>query len=155
MLSFTQFTPRMIWSVTTSATLANERVAGISGSANPIILNPNLTLGLLQFRVITKTDMTLNRIAVYGAITDATFPAAGVDAETLSLTLMDLAAGQGVIRALTARDADITLSPNKYPVGLIPGRLLLEYSTTIAGVAPVITFEVWGTFIGPLIGGTQ
>lgn len=159
MLEFSQFTPRMIWTVTTSATTANNRVTGITGNANPVFLNPNLTLALYYLRVITKTDMVLNRVAVYGGLGDvgivASFPPAGTDAEAMWVTLMDLAAGQGIIRAVTARDADVAIQPNKYPAGVIPNRHLLEYSTTISGAAPVITFEVWGTFIGPMVGGTQ
>lgn len=143
-----QTRPRQLWTVTQAGTVANERVAGITG-LNPYRINEFYSAALFHFRVTAKGATVLNGIRIYGAVDVAShFPTAGSAAEVLLSTATDIALNEGMLRspAMHSVDAD-----TKFVAGVIPRFLLLEYSTTSAGGS--ITFTVDAVFLGPMIGG--
>ena len=152
MLQYTQFTPVRLWVVTTTVTRTNERVAGIT-PVNPIEISPNFILSAFSIRVVSKVGFTINAIRVYGAVgvpnggNPNAFPIAGAASEALWTTVSNPAVATGLTRQITVLDAD---AGNKFPPGIVPNFILLEYSAT-AGSS--LNFEVYGTFIGPMIGG--
>lgn len=159
MLQYTQRAPRLLWSVTQTAAVTNERASGIT-PANPIQINPNFTSGLLSLRVTNRVNITLGAVIVYGALhtvgAGAPFffpaPASG-NQERLVTFSTNPATGEGAIRGPMATDSDLTIT--RQNVTLMPNALLLEYTTSAPGAGPVVTFEVWGDFLGPMIGGSQ
>jgi hypothetical protein len=157
MLEYTQLPPRFLWSVTQSGAVTNERVAGIT-PANPIEINPNFVGALFHLRCITRVNITLGNVIVYGALHQQGapapyfFPAAGsANQERLITSGVNLVTGDGLLREAMATDSDLTIT--RQALNLVPNALLLEYTTSAPGAGPVVTFQVWASFIGPMVGG--
>jgi hypothetical protein len=156
-LEYTQLPPRFLWSVTQTAAVTNERVAGIT-PANPIQINPNYTGALFHVRCTNKLNITLGNVIVYGSLHTGGagapffFPAAAsANQERLITTGVNLATGEGLLREPMATDSDATIT--RQALNLVPNALLLEYTTSAPGATPSITFQVWASFIGPMVGG--
>lgn len=139
-----QFKWRGLWSVTQTGTVTNERANGINGP-NPLDITDYYTIGYFHIAVITKTNLPLLGVRVYGAPTGTLFPAAGTLGEALVSTVTDLAAGTGILRAAAMHQADGDV-PGR--LVLIPPRLILEYDTGAPGATPTITFVVRASFVG-------
>ena len=156
-----QLSPVILWTVTQTAAVTGERVLGIT-PANPIPVNTNFLFAGFTLRVAIRTQITLDQVVVYGALGPvglpgsgpAAFPPANFITEALWYYTPppSLSTGQGVQRQPAILDQ--TTAAN-FPALIVPNWLLLEYTTSLPGGAPALTFEVWGTFIGPNIGGTQ
>lgn len=151
MLGGFQQRPRLLWQVSATGYLLNERSTGISGE-NPREINEAYTLAYFTIRMVSKNNLPLAGVRIYGAIDAGGFPAPGTPTEALISTTQDLAVGCGIIRApaMHASDAD---APSR-PI-ILPTLLLLEFDTDVAGGSPQMTFIVEGSFIGPMIMGTH
>lgn len=157
MLTYTQLAPRVLWSVTQTAAVTNERVLGIT-PANPIEINPNFVGALFHVRVITRVNLTLGNVIVYGSLhpqgagAPFFFPAPGAaNPERLITTGISMNTGEGALREAMATDSDITIT--RQALNLVPNLLLLEYTTSGPGAGPVVTFDVLVSLIGPMVGG--
>ncbi|MGH6628101.1 MAG: hypothetical protein ACREB3_00030 [Burkholderiales bacterium] len=159
MLQYTQMEPRFLWSVTQSGAVTNERVAGIT-PANPIVINTNFIGALFHLRVVNRVNITLGNVIVYGTLHTSGgaapfyFPvAASPNAERLVTFGTNPATNEGALR--NPMGADVDGATTKQTLALIPNALLLEYTTSAPGVGPVVTFQVWASFIGPMVAGVQ
>lgn len=159
MLQYSQLGPRRLWTVTQAAAVTNERTLGISPS-NPIQINPYHVGAILHLRVISRVNITLGNVIVYGSLHPVGDPgpfffpaAAAANQERLVTFGNNPVTGDGSVREPMACDSDITIT--RQAINLMPNVLLLEYTTSAPGAGPVVTFEVWGSMIGPMPGGSQ
>lgn len=157
MLEYTQLEPRPLWSVTQTVAVVSERVAGIT-PANPIEINPNYVGALFHIRMINVVNLTVGNIIVYGALHSVGagapyfFPApASANPERLITNAVVLATGQGCLREPMATDNEAVAT--RQTLRLVPNALLLEYNTSAPGAGATATFEVWASFLGPMVGG--
>lgn len=151
MLGGFQQRPRLLWSVTQTANVTNERAAGITGQ-NPRAINEAYTVGYFTIRVTAKNNLPLAGVRIYGAIDSNGFPGVGVGTEALIATITDLAINTGIVRAPAMKDSD-GAAPGR-PI-IIPPLLMLEYDTGAAGASPTITFVIEACLIGPIIAGAH
>lgn len=151
MLGGFQHRPRQLWSVTQTASVTNERAAGITG-VNPRPMNEGFTVGYFAIRVTAKVNLPLLGIRIYGAVNVNGFPPVGTIGEALISTILDPAINTGIIRAPSMKDADGAAPARSI---ILPPLLMLEYDTDAPGATPTLTFVVEACFIGPMIGGGE
>ena len=151
MLGGFQQRPRLLWSVTQTANVTNERVAGITGQ-NPRLINEGYTVAYFTIRKTAETNLPMAGVRIYGAIVATGFPAVGTPTEALISTILDPAVGTGILRAPAMKDSDAA-APGR-PI-ILPTLLMLEYDTGAAGATPTVTFIIEASFIGPAIIGAH
>lgn len=143
--------PRLLWSVTQTANVTNERTLGITGQ-NPREINDAYTVGYFTVRVTAKNNLPLAGVRIYGAMDSNGFPPAGTVTEALIATITDINVNAGIVRAPAMKDSD-GAAPGR-PI-IIPPLLMLEYDTGAIGAGPTITFIVEACLIGPIIVGAH
>jgi hypothetical protein len=143
--------PRLLWSVTQTGNVTNERVAGITGQ-NPREMNDAYTVGYFTIRITTKINLALTGLRIYGAMHVNGFPVVGKLTEALISTIIDLPVNHGIVRAPAMKDSDGT--PPGRPI-ILPPLLMLEYDTGTPGGSPNLTFIVEACLIGPVILGAH
>jgi hypothetical protein len=132
-----------MWTVTQTAAVSNERVAGVTG-ANPVQLKPYYTGSVIQIGVTAKSDITLNRVAIFGSVDGIRFGPPG-SADALCTTATNLLNGEAHLRSAFVFSEDLLTqgAPN-----LLPEFWLLEYTTSSPGASPTITFEITVALVG-------
>lgn len=156
--------PRKLWTITQTAAVTNETVSGIF-PVNPLHLNYSYLVGFINFKCTAKNNLTLNKLAVYGALGPAGaatpgggFPNVAGDYEALAYTESNIGVGDGITRPMqiNSRDNAGTVGNtdhNRITLPIVPNFLQLVYTTSAPGAGPTITIEVWGLFGGPMIQG--
>lgn len=135
-------TPRLLWTIVSTAAATNQRVTGITG-ANPLQLKPYYTGAIVSIAVTANVNYTLTRVAILGSMDGLTFPAPG-GADTLLTTATNIGIGTCLIRAPFIFSEDLLTQGRPT---LLPEYWLVEYSGTI-GATPTITIEIRAAFIG-------
>lgn len=152
---FIQYPPRLIWTII--ANLADTNRRDPFAGKNPYALNPNYTAALFQLRRIETTGLiTVQRVVIYGSLITGSFPAAGsgaADQHAIARWGGNLATGIGQLRQ--AKSVDTTAAPiSRRRLHLVPVQILVEWNTSAAGdPGATATMEIWGSFIGPSVGG--
>ncbi len=144
--------PVLLWTVATVVQRTNERVAGITG-LNPVTQADYYQLAAFEVKVVAMTNLVLNEVRIFGALSDTNaFPAPGVAGNVSNLWdhiaggSPALAANQGVCALAVlpgpGNSAGLAWAP------FVPPTLLFEYTTGIPGATPNLQFEVRGFFSG-------
>lgn len=136
-------TPRVLWTVTQTAAVANERVLGITGD-NPIQLKPYYTGAVISMAVTAKNNITLGRIALLGSVDGVRFAPPGT-ADALCTTARNLLPGEAHMRSAFIFSEDLLTQGNGQ---LLPEFWMLEYTTSAPGASPTITLEIRAALIG-------
>ena len=157
---------RKLWTITQTGAVTDEIAAGFL-EPNPRHIGFHYTAGIINFKVTAKNNLTLNNIGITGALgppgaasPGGGFPNVAGGYELLAYTESNIGLGDGIVRPIqiTTRDNAVTaanVDHNRVLCPVIPNFLLCKYTTRAPGAGPTITIEVWGTFVGPMLQGTD
>lgn len=136
-------TPRILWTITQTGIVTNERVAGITG-LNPLQLRPYYTGAVIHMAVTAKNNITLDRVAIMGSVDGARWAPPG-SADVLCHTATNLLLDEAHLRTAFVFSEDLLTQGSGH---LLPEWWMLEYSTSAPGASPTITIEIRAAMIG-------
>lgn len=149
--------PLRIWQFIATVGDTNLRTPSIG--ANPYNVNAYYSRALFQLRVIAQPggNIGVQRVVIYGSERTDGFPAVGLgaaDQHVVARWLGNQAVGFGQIRQ--GKGIDNFIGATRRRLTLIPPFLLLEWNVSAVGTpGDTRTLEVWATFLGPEVVGSQ
>ncbi len=140
--------PVLLWTINTAVQRTNERAADITG-ANPVAIADYYQVAVFEVKCTNNLNLALTDIRIYGALSAANAFPPGATAPIFcrpvagSIPVLTTNTGVTVLGSLPGNGA-VASAANL----IVPGNLILEYSTGAPGATPNFTAEIRALFLG-------